>query len=152
MQWLSWNELTQLPVETALLVDSGEHGVRTRCRVLEVSPEALTVWLRDGTTRTLTDGSFRRARVVDSIYDEGDPVLRVGVPADEWRGGVVRTLAPGLVRVESLEGFEDREEWELEAPEDREARAYVALKPGPPAADSVVDAAAQAAYTGSRAS
>jgi hypothetical protein len=72
--------------------------------------------------------SITRARVIAALLEDGDPVVRKGVPAAEWRGGVIRTgtnPATGRtgVLVEATDGIAWHDEDDLELVDDTPAPA-----------------------------
>jgi len=101
--WLTTDELAGLPAGTALVVETyGKHGPRTVGRVVDVVGDTLHL---DGPSGSLEVPTRRvkRARVVDAIYEPGDPVVLRGVPESRWRGGVVRTNGTDVL-VEQIGG------------------------------------------------
>lgn len=148
LQWLTWADLMRLPAGTPVLIDRGQHEYRTVGRVISRVGGRLRIVTRDGTAQVLDPPDLERARVVEGFYDPGDPVLRRGVLAREWRGGVVRTEGTRVL-VETVGGVEWVPEEQLEHPDDRDARERAAqpkYKPGPVAERSEAELANQHGY------
>jgi hypothetical protein len=124
--WLTGLQVSRLPYGTALTYEDPSHrGPRIRGRLTAVIAGDLTVATATGEEHTVAITAIHRARVIASLLDDGDPVVRRGIPAGKWRGGVVRTGTnpatgrPG-VYVETLEGFAWWDESELELVVDEE--------------------------------
>lgn len=109
LTWLSGEQLSGVPMGTAVVLDLGTHKTVTRGRVAGCVEGHLV--LADG--RRVPVARIKRGRVVNGTYEMGDLVLRRGVPETEWRGGVIRSR--GLeVLVESTTGIEWMPEHALE--------------------------------------
>lgn len=102
-QWLSSDAVTHLAEGVTVAIELlGRHQPRTVGRVLDAT--ATSVHLRTATGEVAIDTvRIKRACVVPGLYEPGDPVLRRGVPASEWRGGVVRLDATAVL-VEQISG------------------------------------------------
>jgi hypothetical protein len=90
--------------------------------------DELTLVTATGEERTMAVPTITRARVVAALLEDGDPVVKRGIPMAEWRGGVVRTgINPATGRlgvlVESTEGYGWHDEDTLERVEDTPAPA-----------------------------
>lgn len=136
LEWLSGDRATDLATGTAVSIErTGRHGNRLVGRILGrtiAGPTDTTLTITTTTGEvTVTTASIRRLRVVPSLYEPGDPVLRPGIPADVWRGGVVRTAGSDVL-VEQLDGsFAWFTEADLEPAEARDASPLPALRRGP---------------------
>lgn len=87
---LDWIEdLTQVEPGTALVIEWVRHEPTLRVRVLGHGHGTLHVRTRTGREVEVDLDRVKRARVVDGLFAEGDPLVLVGVPTEEWRGGVV---------------------------------------------------------------
>jgi hypothetical protein len=73
-----------------LVEKRGRHGPRITGRITSVSDHTVALATTLG-ERSLPTEQIKRARTVPALYAPGDPVLKRHVPADTWRGGVVRT-------------------------------------------------------------
>lgn len=122
--WFDGRAAIAMPVGTSLVIDPGGKGARIRGRVIDRTRGSVVLSLGGGRTRVLPSYRIARARVVEGRLEDGTLVVRFGVPADEWRGGIVRHDGQ-LVYVETLTGFEWLDEDELEDIEER-------LAPPPP--------------------
>lgn len=120
LRWLTGQQLAALPWGTAVVVDRGlKHSV-LRGRIAGLDTE---LHLAGGEHFPITGRT--RGRVVNGLFDEGDLVLRRGVPAAEWRGGVIRCKGRE-VYVESTAGVEWLDEDLLERVEDRRGESLEA--------------------------
>lgn len=133
LAWLTAASTAGLPAGTAIAVETtGKHTARTVGRIRQVVGGRIDLDTPRGEV-TLETSQIRRARIVGELYEPGDPVLRRHVPADEWRGGVVRTEGTDVL-VEQIGGaFGWFPEADLE-PADVRDEAAPALPPGPVAA------------------
>lgn len=90
---LDWiDDLAQVEPGTAVVIEWFRHEPTLRARVLGVDPKyrrLLHVRTRTGREVEVDLDRVKRARVVDGLFAEGDPLVLVGVPTEEWRGGVV---------------------------------------------------------------
>lgn len=129
MTWLTPEALRALPVGTAVSVETFAHGPRLVGRIAALTD---THMLLTGATDDPLVGwsKVKRGRVIAAIYGPGDPVLRRGVSAADWRGGVVRTEGSDVL-VEQIDGtFAWFPEADLEPAEARDA-AVPATPRGP---------------------
>lgn len=100
LDWLTPEQLAELPGGTAICLETyGRHSARTIGRITTSTADALHLvaeapipWLR-----------VRRGRVIARLFEPGDPVLRRGIPATNWRGGVVETQGTDVL-VEQIGG------------------------------------------------
>lgn len=118
LAWFSGGAAAALPVGTAVVLDLGDRGTRIRGRTVSSVAGELVVLVGPDRYRTVPVESIARARVVAGRLEDGDPVVRPGVPARDWRGGIVRHDGR-RVYVETLTGFEWIDEDELEHAEAR---------------------------------
>jgi hypothetical protein len=130
LKWLDAAGLHALPVGTAVLVETGgRHANRLTGRIRSHSASATTIATPTGEV-TLPGNAVKRARTVEAVYEPGDPVVRRGISADAWRGGVVRTEGTQVL-VEQIGGaFAWFAEDDLEPPESRD-EALPELPRGP---------------------
>lgn len=106
LAWLTPEALRTLPLGTAVAVETrGRRDSRLVGRIATVTDHTLTIAAPAGTVE-LTDSRVRRGRVLASVYEPGDPVLKRHVPASDWRGGVVRTEGTEVL-VEQMETAPD---------------------------------------------
>lgn len=120
LAWLTLEALRALPLGTAVSVEThGRHNPRTVGRLTRVTETTVEVASTRGPAR-LDNMRIRRARLLPSVYEPGDPVLRRNIPAGQWRGGVVRTDGTDVL-VEQIGGtFAWFHEDKLEPPEVRD--------------------------------
>jgi hypothetical protein len=130
LEWISPTGLSVLQPGTAIAIEqTGRKAARTQGRIVQVTRKAVELATTTGTL-TVPLLVIRRARIIGSLYEPGDPVLRRGVPEDVWRGGVVRTAGTDVL-VEQIDGsFAWHSERDLEPAEAREV-APPALPRGP---------------------
>lgn len=101
--WLTADELAGLPAGTALTVETyGKHTPRTVGRLVNVVDDTLHLEGPSGSLE-IPARRVKRARVVDAIFEPGDPVVLRGVSEARWRGGVVRTNGTDVL-VEQIGG------------------------------------------------
>lgn len=101
--WLSPEAITRLPVGVVISVERiGAHTARLRGRITHTTRTSVQLTTTRGSV-TLLSHHIKRARIVDDLYEPGDPVLRPGVPAESWRGGVVRSQGTDVL-VEQIGG------------------------------------------------
>lgn len=120
-------DLAAVPPGTAVSYETRSHRGRCRGRLASVVAGEVT-FLAFGEEHTLPLAHVRNPRVVRGLYEPGDPVVRVGVPEADWRGGVVRCVGR-RVQVETLAGFGWLDETDIEPAERRHRLAP--LPPGP---------------------
>jgi shikimate 5-dehydrogenase len=132
LDWLDAAGISRLPVGTAIALEQhGKHAARTRGRILAAGTDSLRLSTPRGEV-TVTAVAIKRGRVVDAVYEPGDPVLLRHVPAAKWRGGVVRSQGSEVL-VEQIDGsFAWFTEADLEPAEARDG--LPALPRGPVAA------------------
>lgn len=107
LDWLPPETLRSLPTGTAIAVETrGRRNPRLVGRITAVTDHTLTIAVPTGGEVELLDTRVRRGRVVASIFEPGDPVLKRHVPASQWRGGVVSTEGTTVI-VEQLETAPD---------------------------------------------
>lgn len=107
MDWLTPDALRALPTGTAIAVETrGRRNPRLVGRITAVTDHTLTIAAPTGDVEELPDTRVRRGRILPSLFEPGDPVLKRHVPASEWRGGVVRTEGTDVI-VEQLETAPD---------------------------------------------
>lgn len=101
--WLGSHQLHTLPTGTTISVEThGRRAARTVGRITHTTDTTLQLTTTRGEAEmTLT--RIKRARIVGSLYEPGDPVLRRHIPATDWRGGVVRTQGTDVL-VEQIGG------------------------------------------------
>lgn len=129
LDWITPSDVATLPAGTPVSVETyGKHTARLVGRILGID-ETGTLSLM--TTRGEVDvhtTRVKRARLVDALYEPGDPVLKVNVSATTWRGGVVRTDGTEVL-VEQLDGsFTWHTETDLEPPEARQPAPVAAVR------------------------
>ena len=131
LSWLDAAATVALPPGTVITVErTGKHVARLVGRIVAAAGGEVELATACGPV-TLPAARISRARIVPSLYEPGDPVLRVEVSADDWRGGVVRTDGTDVL-VEQIDGtFAWFAEADLEAPE---ARTTAAAAPRGPVA------------------
>lgn len=101
--WLTPDETTHLAPGTAVAIETtGRHDRRTVGRITSATSTSIALNTPRG-ERTVDTIRIRRARIVPSPYEPGDPVLLRHIPAAQWRGGVVRTEGTDVL-VEQLDG------------------------------------------------
>lgn len=101
--WLTPEATTRLAAGTAVAVETvGRHAPRIVGRITAASSDRIELDTPRG-ERTVDTIRIKRARVVPSPYQPGDPVLMRHMPAEQWRGGVVRTDGTDVL-VEQLDG------------------------------------------------
>lgn len=110
--WLTLEQAADLPLGSALTVDLRNRREHVRGRLdavlrrVDETPSAIYLAVpATDPQRVLWAAEVARARVMPSVFEEGDAVLLREVSASDWRGGVVRTEAR-RVRVETIGGFE----------------------------------------------
>jgi hypothetical protein len=103
LAWLSADATATLPLGTAVSVETrGRHAPRTAGRILGAIAGTIELATFHGEV-TIPVSAIKRARILPSLYEPGDPVLRRDVPAADWRGGVVRTDGTSVL-VEQIDG------------------------------------------------
>jgi hypothetical protein len=117
--WMPASALAKLPAGVAVHLDLGKHRRAMRVRTAFVSVDEVHVTQAGGEPLMFPMDAIVRARVVTGLFESGDAVLRRGVPAAEWRGGVVRCRG-AEVYVEQIDAsFTWLDESELEHAEAR---------------------------------
>lgn len=109
LEWLTWEETVSLPVGTAVRLNNGWQNGGWLGRVKLTSPTLIRLRRQTGAIWDVDRQHFARARPVPSLFEPGDPVLRVGRTPQQWRGGVIRTdrrAGLWMVEVETLAGTE----------------------------------------------
>ena len=130
MKWLFDDQLRALPLGTAVVLDTTGRHKRLLGRTIATAGGQLAIDTPTEGVVVFGELDVKRGRVVDALYEPGDPVLLRGVAADVWRGGVVRTAGTEVL-VEELDGaFAWHPETALEAPEARD-RPAPAQRRGP---------------------
>lgn len=146
LAWWTWEQLAAASPGTAVLVDRGDRESRLTGRVeLSDRPDEVVLRARTGRLSVLRAQDVVRVRPVRGLFEDGDPVLLVGVSPHRWRGGVVRT-EHDQVYVETVSGFEWITESRLRGADDEVREAALVGKPGPIAGDPAVEAANAEAY------
>lgn len=122
LAWLTADQLDDLTPGTAVSVETlGKHTARLVGRVLTRTDTHIDLATPSGVVE-LDRIRIRRARVVDALYQPGDPVLLRGVHASRWRGGVVRCAGTDVL-VEQIDGtFVWHSEDDLEPADAREQK------------------------------
>lgn len=93
LAWLTPAELASLPAGTVVALErTGRHTARLVGRIVEPHPAGGVVLRVPGEDAEVEISPFtiKRGRTLPSLYEPGDPVLRRGYSASDWRGGVVR--------------------------------------------------------------
>lgn len=130
LAWLTPDQIRALPVGTAVVLDTTGRHQRLLGRITGAPGNRLTVATPLEGEVDLGPLDVKRGRQVDALYEPGDPVLKVGVDAAIWRGGVVRTDGTDVL-VEQLDGtFAWHSEADLEPAEARDPKPPV-LPRGP---------------------
>lgn len=96
--WLTVEQVRQLPQGTAIVLDRGTHKASARGRLIQVTARIVKL-----STTEVEVGEVKRARVVTDVFEPGDAVVKRGVSASVWRGGVV-AVRDGSVQVEQIDG------------------------------------------------
>lgn len=130
LTWLDPDGLRALPRGTPVTVETtGRHDKRVGGRMVGVTTTGVELATTRGPLSLLTR-SIKRARILDALYEPGDPVVRVGISDQEWRGGVVRCESYEVL-VEQIDGsFAWYPEGDLEPADVRDQRPP-ALRRGP---------------------
>lgn len=103
LAWLDATETAQLPAGTAVSIEpTGRHAARTIGRITTVANDCIELDTPRGEV-SMPTREIKRARVIDALYEPGDPVLLRHVPAASWRGGVVRCDGTNVL-VELIDG------------------------------------------------
>jgi len=106
LDWIDTTQMLALPAGTAVTVETrGRRTTRLVGRITAVTDHTLTIATPTGGVE-LHESRIVRGRVVASVYEPGDAVLKRHVPADVWRGGVVRTEGTDVL-VEQIETAPD---------------------------------------------
>lgn len=109
-----------MPVGAALVIDIGGNRPRLRGRVIDHEGNTVVLSLGGDRRAALFASDIVRARVVPGRLDDGDLVVRFGVPENVWRGGILRHDGQ-RVYVETLDGLAWMDEDELESADERAA-------------------------------
>lgn len=129
LEWLTPDQLRALPLGTAVSLDTSGRHKRLLGRITSTGTTLTVASPLEGTVE-LGPLDIKRGRQVDALYEPGDPVLKRGVDARTWRGGVVRTDGTDVL-VEQLDGtFAWHPEDDLEPAEARDPKPPV-LPRGP---------------------
>lgn len=122
LAWLTVDQLARVPQGAAVSVETiGKHTARLVGRLVGHTDTTLDLSTSGGHVE-LPKRRVRRLRIVDALYQPGDPVLLRGVNATRWRGGVVRTSGTDVL-VEQIDGtFVWHSEDSLEPAEGREQK------------------------------
>ena len=103
LNWLTLDGIRRLPVGVAVTVQlHGTNTFRVVDRITATDDTSVQLQTPRGPV-TLLNRNVKRARVVSRVFEAGDPVVRVGVDATTWRGGVVRTDGHEVM-VEQIDG------------------------------------------------
>lgn len=115
LNWLSWDALVLLPVDTAILVDRGDKHARTVGRIMSATDEQIFLLDRRLDMVELTPSNLRRARVIPGLFEPGDlcllrgDTIRISVVAIEGTRVLVRysDYTEGWLDESLIEYFQD---------------------------------------------
>ena len=89
LDWIDVPTLARVEPGTAVVIEWLRHAPTLRCRVIGLDHGVMGVRTRTGYEDEVDLSRVKRARVVDTVFDEDAPLVLVGVPTEEWRGGIV---------------------------------------------------------------